>query len=270
MLAAVSLIVRFRATQRAPALALSADMPVGGRVRAVVGRASAIMAAAAIAGLLVPGLGGRLLMRLLAATSPEAAQGLVTDADEVVGVVTAGGTVFLVLIVGLSAGMIGAFLFTILRRWLPTGSINAGVVSAGIGGGLIARPSGLLDPGNHDFVILSPAWLAVFTALTVIIVFGMSFAVLADRWAGRWPAIGRSPRGILALVPIMAMSAIAVAGVLPAIVLIITLGVAVFLRPHLPALTSDRVNRVGSRTALLLGSIGGAWMIVSSIQILRL
>ncbi len=57
-----------------------------------------------VAGLLVPGLGGRLLMRITAATSPPEAQGRLTEAGEVVGEITLGGTVGFVLFVGWSAG----------------------------------------------------------------------------------------------------------------------------------------------------------------------
>ncbi len=50
------------------------------------------------AGLLVAGAGGRLAMRLLAAMAGEGAQGRVTEADEIVGQISAGGTLgFMVL-----------------------------------------------------------------------------------------------------------------------------------------------------------------------------
>ena len=45
-----------------------------------------------IAGVLVAGLGGRLMMRVLAATSGDSAQGLVTEAHETVGEITLGGS----------------------------------------------------------------------------------------------------------------------------------------------------------------------------------
>ncbi len=58
-------------------------------------------APACVAGFLVPGLGGRLFMRVLAATSGSGAQGRLTEADEVVGDITFDGSLGFVIFVGL-------------------------------------------------------------------------------------------------------------------------------------------------------------------------
>ena len=71
--------------------------------------------------------------------------------------ITVGGSGFLIVGLGTLAGLLSLGLFTVLRRWMPTRSLVAGLVAAGVGGGVMARPSGLVDPDNHDFVILSPA-----------------------------------------------------------------------------------------------------------------
>lgn len=54
-----------------------------------------------VAVVLVAGLGGRLMMRVLAATSGDSAQGLVTEAKETVGDVTLSGSVGFVVFNGI-------------------------------------------------------------------------------------------------------------------------------------------------------------------------
>src|SRR5688572_31541905 len=65
--------------------------------------AGAALAAGALAGVLAAGAGGRLVMRLLALTSPEA-EGSLTEASEIVGEISAGGTTGLILFGGMPAG----------------------------------------------------------------------------------------------------------------------------------------------------------------------
>ncbi len=52
-------------------------------------------------GVLLAGAGGRLAMRLLAATAGDAAQGRITEADQVVGKITVGGTIGFMVFTGL-------------------------------------------------------------------------------------------------------------------------------------------------------------------------
>ena len=60
-----------------------------------------------VGGLLAAGAGGRLAMRLLAVTAGDRAQGRITEADEVVGEVTVGGTIGFIVFGGLFAGLCG-------------------------------------------------------------------------------------------------------------------------------------------------------------------
>ena len=55
------------------------------------------------------------MMRVLAATSSDDVQGLRTEADEIVGEVSVGGSVFLILIVGIGGAVIGLALFSAFR-----------------------------------------------------------------------------------------------------------------------------------------------------------
>lgn len=68
-----------------------------------------------ICGVIVAGFLGRFVMRVLAATSGDGAQGLLTDADEVVGEITLDGTIGFIVFVGIGAGAITAIMLLIVR-----------------------------------------------------------------------------------------------------------------------------------------------------------
>src|SRR3990172_5179550 len=68
-----------------------------------------------VAGLIAGGVGSRIAMRIVAITAGDADQGAITDAEEVVGEITAGGTIFL-LFIGGGAGALGGRLSPGARR----------------------------------------------------------------------------------------------------------------------------------------------------------
>lgn len=262
-LAAIALVVGLRATRRAATPALAGER-ASARAAIVTARVAGTVAGAFVAGALVLGLGSRLLMRVLAATSSDSAQGRLTDAEEVVGDVTVDGTIGLVIFVGLGGGLIGAALFGLLRRWLPDRSVLAGLVTGGIGAGLLARPSGLLDPENRDFAILDPVWLAVALALGLVLTVSLLGAVLMDRWAARWPLPGRSVAGVFGLAPLLPLllvppAALAVVGVIA----LRTGGIGIHGPPGRSVL--DRGPRVLVAAA---GALGAAWTIAGALDIL--
>lgn len=200
MAAAIVLAVRLRATRRTPS-PLAGDEPFGERLAVTVSRGGGMVAGAVVAGVLSIGAGSRLMMRVLAVTSPDEVQGRLTEADEVVGTVSVGGSLFLVLAAGIGSGAVGLAIFASLRRWLPDRSLVAGLVGVAIGAGALVRPSGFLTASNIDFSLLSPAALAVALCLATLVLFGTTFAVLVDHLAPRWPRPGWSPRGVLSAAP---------------------------------------------------------------------
>jgi hypothetical protein len=144
---------------------------------------------------LVAGLGGRLLMRVLAATSGSGAQGRETEADEIVGEITFGGTLGFVIFVGIVAPVAVGLLYLVLRRFVPTAAMLAGLVY----GVLLLGTVGIDDPmasDNVDFDILSPLWLAVLFIVGLALLFGMTFAALAARFDARLPPLGSGWRAI--------------------------------------------------------------------------
>jgi hypothetical protein len=128
-----------------------------------------------VAGLIVGGVGSRLAMRIMALTSAPAARGLETDFGATVGEITVGGTFFL-LIAGSVLGMAGGILYLAIRRLLPGNWWLEGLVFGLLLLALAGRV--LVDPGNSDFVILSPAGLAVAMFAALPILYGLLFVPL--------------------------------------------------------------------------------------------
>ena len=149
------------------------DEPPVGWLRHVAGS----LAAGLAAGVLAAGAGGRLVMRLLAATSPDV-HGSLTEAGETIGEITVDGTLALFLFAGLPAGLLSGALYALAGPVLPRGwarGIALGLL-------LLVIAATRIDPlraDSVDFLLLDPAWLAVL-GFTVLALFqGMLVVALA-------------------------------------------------------------------------------------------
>ena len=151
---------------------------------------AAVMSAGVLAGVLVPGLGGRLVMRILGATSGDAVQGATTDAREIVGEITSSGTIAVVFFVGIFGGVFAALAFVVVRRWLPRTAGPAGIVTAILLLGTLGV-SDALSPDNEDFAILRPTWLAVTLVVALALLFGVTFTAIAARLDAGMPILAR-------------------------------------------------------------------------------
>lgn len=147
-----------------------------------------VVGAAVIAGILVVGLGGRLLMRVMAATSGGAAQGKLTEAGEVVGDITLGGSVGFVAFTGILVPVAAGLLYLALRRFLPSGAVVAGTIFAVLLLGTVGVDQPMA-PENVDFLILSPLWLAVGLIVGLTLLFGVTFVALAARFDAGLPSL---------------------------------------------------------------------------------
>jgi hypothetical protein len=139
-----------------------------------------VLTAGFVAGLLVVGFGGRLVMRVLAATSGGGAQGRFTDAGERVGEITLGGSIGFFIFAGLLIPLASSLVFIPLRRILP----GQAWISGSLFGLLLLATFGVSDPlspDNVDFVILSPTWLAVALVCVTALLFGVTFSALVAR-----------------------------------------------------------------------------------------
>lgn len=137
----------------------------------------ASLVAGAAAGVLAAGAGGRLMMRLLAETSPDA-QGSLTEAGEKIGEITIGGTLGFIFFAGLPAGLLSGALYALVAPVLPRG--RAGGVVLGVL--LLVLAATRIDPlraDSVDFLLLDPAWLAVLGFGLLALFQGMLVAALA-------------------------------------------------------------------------------------------
>jgi hypothetical protein len=163
---------------------------------------SAILGAGAVAGFLVAGLGGRLFMRVLAATSGDAAQGKLTEAEEVVGEVTFDGSLGFVIFIGIFFPAAAALAYLALRHFLPNPAALGGVIF----GIILLGTIGLADPmstENVDFDILEPLWLAIAGITVLALLFGTTFAALATRFDAAVKPLSAGPAQIWKHLPLI-------------------------------------------------------------------
>lgn len=197
-----------------------------------------------VAGVLVGGLGSRLVMRILAATSGENVQGALTEAEERVGEITAGGTIGLVMFVGVFGGVVGGVLYVIVRRVLP-----AQAWLAGLSFGLLLLVSlarlDPLSPENRDFQILTPQWLAVVLVAALFPAFGIVVAAVVERLDRSWPRHPASFVPLLLLVP----------AVFVGVACLLAAAVAVVFR----RLEWRGASRVGTGILVVVAAIGTLW-----------
>jgi hypothetical protein len=151
-------------------------------------------AAGLAAGVLAAGAGGRLVMRLLAVTSPEA-EGSLTEAEQIVGDISVGGTLAFLAFAGLPAGLVTAMLYVLLRPILPPGRLGGALLGL-VALLLVGTRIEPLRTDNFDFNIVGPGWLSVlcFTALAVFQ--GMVTTALAARIPGPPALTGRALAGV--------------------------------------------------------------------------
>lgn len=211
MLAGLAAIARWGGTDVEPP---GREVPVASRYFWSV---TVAVGAGAAAGLLVGGPGGRLAMRLLAAAAGDGAQGRITEAEEVVGEITTGGTLGFVLFVGLLGGLFTGGLYMLVRRWLPRGRLG-GLVFGTL---LLVVGATRIEPlrrDNPDFDIVGPGWLALVAFGALILVHGMAVAAFAGRYAQGLRPLSKEWRGqwrhlpLLLLLPLVFPMAVVLAG----------------------------------------------------------
>jgi hypothetical protein len=156
----------------------------GDAVAATLRHAAIVVVGCGITGALVGGIGSRLVMRLAALAAPEV-RGAVTENGNVVGDITIGGTIGLMLSVGVGSAIFGAGAYTVIGPWLPRSILARGLV---LGGFLLAlMGSTVVDPGNADFVILGDRVLNVAMFSALFIVFGLVASGAVAILEGRVP-----------------------------------------------------------------------------------
>jgi hypothetical protein len=154
------------------------------------------------AGVLAAGAGGRLVMRLLAVTSGPAAQGQVTEAGQIVGRITVGGTISFIVFTALFVGLPSGAAYLLLRRWLPVGwagGLTYGVLLLVVAGTRVEP----LRRGNPDFDLVGPGWVSVAAFATLMVLHGMLVAALAGRVSRAVPLLAPTLPAATAHAPLL-------------------------------------------------------------------
>jgi hypothetical protein len=137
------------------------------------------VALALVGGVLAAGAGGRLVMRLLAVTSPDA-DGQITEAGAEIGEITLEGTLGYLSFVGVTAGLLAALLYVVAGSVLPRG--RAGGIVLGLA--LLVLVGAQLEPlrpDNFDFNLVGPGWLSLVAFIALAVFQGMVTWALAGR-----------------------------------------------------------------------------------------
>jgi len=197
------------------------------------------------AGVCMAGAGGRLAMRLLASTAGDEAQGRETEADEIVGRISAGGTVTFIAFAALIFGLATGVLYMLVRHWLPSGRLS-GLVFGAL---LLAVGATRVEPlraANPDFDLVGPGWLAATAFGILVLLHGMLVGALVARCSTALPVVSNR-RSLLAYSPLLVLLPVfPVYGVFAVVG-----GLVVALRRRLKSVAEF----LGSRKALVGGRI---------------
>lgn len=186
------------------------------------------------AGILVGGVLGRIAMRISGFAAGPALVGVSTANGERVGEITFGGTLAVMIFVGLPFGVIGGTLYAIVEPWLRRARPWQGLTyGAGL---LLATGSTVLDPSNFDFTRFGPPLLNVAMFAALFVIFGVTIAWLLDMLRGLRERSGRTARVIdilawLSLVPMVIVVVLFVGGAAGVDPLLAILVVALLLVP---------------------------------------
>jgi hypothetical protein len=210
------------------------------------------------AGALVTGPSVRLIMRLLAVTAGDDAQGRFTEADEVVGSIDLDGTIGLYLFGGILPGLLSGVIYVVCRRWLPSGRLG-GVVFGALHLVVAATRIDPLRPDNPDFDLLGPGWLSVATFGLASVFHGMAVAAIANRYSNSFPPDARSRAGRARVVlPLVLPTLLLVPGVSLLIPVVVGLAITVALSQ-----IGSVVRVARSRAAIIAGRIAVSVAVVA-------
>jgi hypothetical protein len=206
---------------------------------------SMLLVVGTVSWILVTGAGGRLAMRLLAVTSPEAT-GRLTEAQANVGAITFEGTIAYFMFGGLPFAFMSTALYLLVAPWLPRGRLAG--PTFGLAAFVMVAP--FIDPlraDNVDFHIVGPGWLSVLVFAALAVVQGAFLAAFAGRLSRSLPLLTRR-NWSETVVPLVLAVALFPLGAILAVGAIITFAIPRLL----PWFLSVRASRGGVITGRVL------------------
>ena len=148
--------------------------------------------AGTLAGVLFLGAGSRVVMRISALLNPEA-RGVITENENIVGDITLGGTLGLVIFIGIFGGLVVGTVWVVVRGWLPDDLPRRLPLAA-----LLTAATGsfaVVAADNHDFRTLNPPGLHVAMFVAIVGLAGAATAGLDRLLEGRVP----TAKGVVAV-----------------------------------------------------------------------
>jgi hypothetical protein len=215
-----------------------------------------------VGGLLAAGAGGRLAMRLLAATSGDSVHGRITEADEVIGEITVGGTIGFIAFGGLFAGLVCSAIYLLLRKWLPNGLVGALVLGALLLVTLGSRVEPLRS-NNPDFDLVAPAWLAVSAFAGLAFLHAVVSVAVMARVSRSLPLLAARRKVVLAYLPLVLLApTVFVGGV---VVVAMLAGAALSTQPTVRRVWSDPRLMLSGRILLAVAGLASLPAFTTSI-----
>lgn len=134
-----------------------------------------------LAGILVAGIGGRVVMRAAALLVPDAA-GQLTDNGNRIGDITLSGTLGLVLGGGVFFGLAGAVIWVVVSPWIPGGVRRRAILAMPVAVALTGVS--LIQARNPDFLVLRHNVPTVMLLVALVALAGLAIATI-DAWLDR-------------------------------------------------------------------------------------
>jgi hypothetical protein len=144
-----------------------------------------------LAGILVAGIGGRLVMRLAALIVPASA-GRFTENGNQIGDITVSGSLGLILLGGLFFGTAGGTIWVVISPWIPGTGLRRAILAMPIAVALTGVS--LIHAGNPDFRLLRYDGLVVAMLIALVALAGLTIALLDDWLDRRLPPANASGR----------------------------------------------------------------------------
>lgn len=161
-----------------------------------------------LGGVVVGGLGGRLVMLVIAQLNRDAF-GQLTEAGAIIGRFTLEGTLAVIVFGGLIAGLVGSVLWVVVSPWVPWTGVRRWLATMPIAVALGTFI--LVESTNFDFKLVGPTWLILALLLGLVALTGAATAWLDEQLERRLPhatATRRRPLVVYALVAVLGAPAL--------------------------------------------------------------